>query len=335
MHGQFIWYELMTPDPQGAIKFYPQFTGWGTQPFDENYTMWTTDGEPFAGLMKLTDEMRAGGAPPSWTAYVEVTNVDDTAALATSLGAKTIVPPTDIPNVGRFAIIQDPQGAVLAVFKSSAGMTGWDGTNVIGRFSWHELMCLDHTKAFEFYRRLFGWEKLDESDMGGGLMYLIFGKGKKMYGGMFTRTADMANMPPFWLLYVSVKNVPAALATATKAGGSVHRPPMDIPGGVIAIMGDPQGAGFALHHQNPEPAAAPKPAAKKVAAKKAPAKKAAAKKAPAKKKAAAKKKTVAAKRPAKKKTAKKAPKKAAPKKASKKSEKKKKKGKKKKGKNKK
>ena len=58
MHGQFIWYELTTPDVDAAKKFYPRFTGWGTQPFDNDYTMWTTDGVPIGGLFQLSDEMR-------------------------------------------------------------------------------------------------------------------------------------------------------------------------------------------------------------------------------------------------------------------------------------
>ena len=55
MHGQFVWYELHTPDVDAAIKFYPRFTGWGTQSFDKDYTMWTTGGVPFAGIFRLND----------------------------------------------------------------------------------------------------------------------------------------------------------------------------------------------------------------------------------------------------------------------------------------
>ena len=287
MHGQFIWYELTTPDVAAAIKFYPRFTGWGTQPFDNDYTMWTSGGQPFAGVFKLTDEMRAQGIPPNWMPYVEVTSVDDTAALATSLGGKVMHGPMDIPNVGRFAVIQDPQSATLAIYKSATGAQAWNGDAVIGKFSWHELMSTDHVKGFEFYRRLFGWEKVGEMDMGGGAMYVMFGKGTKMYGGMFTMTEEWKAMHPFWLCYIHVKDVRKAVAIAKQAGGSVHREPMEIPGGVISILGDPQGAGFALHHVS-APAAAPKPAKKKAAAKKTAAKKAAKSKAKPKKKAAAK-----------------------------------------------
>jgi hypothetical protein len=156
-------------------------------------------------------------------------------------------------------------------------------------------------------------------------MYLMYGRGDAMYGGMFTQTGDMASMHPFWLMYIHVKDVAKAVDIATKAGAQVHRPQMDIPGGSIAILGDPTGAGFAVHHQSAPAAAAAQPAAKTVAKKSA--SKAKKKARPAtKKKAAAKKATkparkAAAKKASKKKTAKsasrpkaKAKKKAAPRK---------------------
>jgi predicted enzyme related to lactoylglutathione lyase len=246
MHGQFVWYELTTPDPDGAQKFYPRFTGWGTQKFDDDYTIWTTSGKPFAGIFRLGPEMRAQGVPPNWMPYVETDNVGKTAELAASLGGKIISGPSDIPGTGRYAVLQDPQGAVFGIYKSNGPSQAWDGTPVVGRFSWHELMTTDWKAAWEFYETLFGWERQGEMDMGGGNMYAMWGKGR-MFGGMFDRTPEMASMRPFWLVYIHVKDVGKAMDIATKAGAFVQRPRMDIPGGTIAILGDPQGAGFALH----------------------------------------------------------------------------------------
>ena len=261
MNGQFVWYELTTPDVEAAQKFYPRVAGWGTQAFDRDYTMWTNGGVPIAGLFQLSDEMRQQGVPPNWMPYVESSNVDETATKAASLGGRVVHGPADIPGAGRFAVVQDPHGAVFGVYRSDRPGGAWDGTPVVGRFSWHELMTTDHAAAFEFYRALFGWEKTGEMDMGGGQTYLMFGLGGKMYGGIYTRPAEMAGMHPFWLIYIHVKDVAKAVAAATKAGATVHRPQMDIPGGSIAILGDPQGAGFAFHHAN-APVPASKPAAK-------------------------------------------------------------------------
>ena len=323
MHGQFVWYELTTPDAEASKKFYPRFTNWGTQPFDNDYTMWTSGGVPFAGIFKLTDEMRQQGVPPNWMAYVEADDVDATVNKAKSLGANVLAGPGDIPNVGRYAVLTDPQDAAFGVYKSVRQSGAWDGTPVIGRMSWHELMTKDHVAAFKFYSALFGWEKNGEMDMGGGNMYLMYGKGDKMYGGMFTQTGDMVGMHPFWLMYIHVKDVAKAVDIATKAGAQVHRPQMDIPGGSIAILGDPQGAGFAVHHQSAQPAAAKSgakqaaPQAKKQAAKKAakPAPKAAAKNASRKAaKSAGRPKAKAKKKAAPRKAAKSAPRKGAGKK---------------------
>jgi predicted enzyme related to lactoylglutathione lyase len=297
MHGQFIWYELTTPDTDAARKFYPAITGWGTQQFDKDYAMWTTGGVPFAGLFRLGPDMREQGVPPNWMPYVEANNVDETARLATSLGGKVMHGPEDIPNTGRFAVLQDPQGATFGIYKSTRPSQSWDGTPTLGRFSWHELMTTDHRKAYEFYRRLFGWEKTGEMDMGGGNMYSMYGKGGKPFGGMFNRHGDMAGMHPFWLVYIFVKDVQKAVDAAVKGGAFVQRPPMEIPGGgTIAILGDPQGAAFALHADTS--AAAAKPTAKKTAKKAAsrPKAKAAAKRSRPKK--AAKKRPAAKKRSA-------------------------------------
>ena len=295
MHGQFVWYELTTPDVDAAVKFYPRFTNWGTQAFDKNYTMFTTGGVPIAGIFRQTPEMKSQGVPPNWMPYIEADNIDATAAKAKSLGATIVAGPDDIPGTGRFAVIQDPQGAVFGIYKSTNNPSGgWDGTPVVNRFSWHELMTTDYQVAEKFYSALFGWQKISETDMGDGLMYYIFGKQGKMYGGMFNTPANMAGMHPFWLVYIHVKDVGKAVNIATKAGATVQRPQMDIPGGSIAILGDPQGAGYAVHHVS-APAAAAQPAtavkAAVTAAVKAVVK--AVKKVRPKKKAAAKKKAKA------------------------------------------
>ncbi|MGQ0647057.1 MAG: VOC family protein [Gemmatimonadaceae bacterium] len=268
MHGQFIWYELTTPDVDAPKKFYPRFTGWGTQKFDDDYTMWTDGGIPIAGIFRLNDEMRQQGIPPNWMPYVESSDVDATVQKATSLGGKVMHGPADIPGTGRFAVIQDPQGAVIGVYKSATSRGGWDGIPVVGRFSWHELMTTDYARAYDFYKALFGWDVTGEMDMGGGSMYRMFGKGETGFGGIYNRMPDMAAVPPFWLVYIHVKDVAKAVAAATKAGATVVRPQMEIPGGgTIAILGDPQGAGFALHDLKalPKPKAEPKASAKKAA----------------------------------------------------------------------
>jgi predicted enzyme related to lactoylglutathione lyase len=164
-------------------------------------------------------------------------------------------------------------------------------------------MTTDWKAAWEFYQKLFGWERQSEMDMGGGNLYAMWGKGR-MFGGMFNRPPEMSSMHPFWLVYIHVKDVGKAMDIATKAGAFVQRPRSEIPGGTIAILGDPQGAGFALHDlsaggmtvanaaKTPS-RAKPKSASKARSAKKSPAKQAAKK---AAKKATKKTETKSAKK---------------------------------------
>jgi predicted enzyme related to lactoylglutathione lyase len=257
MHGQFVWYELLTPEPDASKKFYQPLTGWSTESMDREYSMWTLGGEPLGGMFHMGPAQREQGMPPNWMPYVEANNVDEIARLAGTLGGKTVVEPTDIPEHGRFAVLQDPQGATFGVYKANGASRSWDGNPTIGRFSWHELMTTDYKAAADFYRKLFGWDKTDEFDMGPLGMYYMYGLQGKPYGGMYNRTQEMEGVPPFWLPYVHVKDVKKATAMAKKAGAEVVNGPMEVPGGDwIVVMKDPQGAAFALHQAPVKGAAA-------------------------------------------------------------------------------
>jgi predicted enzyme related to lactoylglutathione lyase len=115
-HGAFSWCELMTTDVDAAKKFYTELLGWETEDMSTEgmaYTVIKAGGEGVGGIMTIPPQ--AQGAPPHWGAYVTVNDVDATAKKAGELGGQIFVAPTDIPDVGRFAVIQDPQGATLAI----------------------------------------------------------------------------------------------------------------------------------------------------------------------------------------------------------------------------
>ena len=246
MRGRFVWYDLMTSHPKNAEPFYTKVLGWGTQPFEGMpYTMWTANGTPIGGV----GQVKGAGVPPHWIAYIAVEDVDAAVKQIASLGGKTIVPGTDIPTVGRFAVVADPQGAVFSVFTPTDGGSGpgSDAEPGIGEFSWHELMTTDYAAGFAFYQRLFGWDKLAEHDMGPLGIYLIFGRNGRELGGMFTMAPDM-RMPPNWLQYVRVDSADAAAERVKANGGQIINGPMEVPGGDrIAQCMDPQGAAFAVH----------------------------------------------------------------------------------------
>jgi len=113
--GAFSWNELMTSDPAAAKTFYAALFGWEFQDMamgEMTYAVVKAGGQDVGGLMRTPPE--AGGAPPQWGVYVTVADVDATARRAAALGGKVLVPPRDIPEVGRFCVLQDPQGAVIS-----------------------------------------------------------------------------------------------------------------------------------------------------------------------------------------------------------------------------
>jgi predicted enzyme related to lactoylglutathione lyase len=245
--GRFVWYELLTTDPRAALSFYTDVIGWETQEWENGYTMWVSGQGPLGGAMGLPDDARKDGVPPHWTAYVEVANVDATAAQARELGGRVLVEPTDLPKLGaRFAIIGDPQGASIYAYEPFETMHLHDRSKP-GEFTWSELLTGDHEAAFRFYSSLFGWQRLREHDLGPMGAYLLFGVGEKQLGGMFTKTKEMP-MPPAWIYYVEVDGLDARVEKAKAKGAKLLNGPMEVPGGSrIAQILDPQGVMFSMH----------------------------------------------------------------------------------------
>jgi predicted enzyme related to lactoylglutathione lyase len=314
--GRFVWHELLTTDPKSAGAFFSKIIGWKTQPWDEGrYTLFVSGKRQDAGLMALPEEAKAMGGAPSWLTYIGTNNVDETARLATSLGATVKKGPEDIPSVGRYAVLEDPQGAVFGIYKSNQA-PGSDAPPAVGEFSWHELATTDAKAAFDFYRRVFGWEETSAMDMGPTGVYQMFGQSKERpLGGFFNKPKEMPG-PPAWLPYIRIPDAKKAAQAIAKGGAKVINGPMEVPGGDWIAQGlDPQGVMFAVHSvaaATPAAAAAkssPAPAARKQASKKAKpaAKKKIAKKAAKKAKPA--KKSKPARKAARKKTAAKARKK--------------------------
>jgi len=252
VRGRPLWYDLLTPDTAAAIAFYTAVTGWTLTNWEMGpgmtYSMWTAGETPIGGTMGLPADEVARGTPAHWMAHFGTPDTDATHGLAVQLGATTRVAPTDIPTVGRYAVLTDPQGALFALFTPASEPGAEPTTPGVGAISWHELTTTDHVAAFDFYAQLFGWAKQDAMDMGAMGVYQMFGRpGGVMYGGMFDKPADMP-APPHWLLYVRVADLDAAVDRVRAGGGQVLNGPMEVPGGDrVAQCMDPQGGMFGLH----------------------------------------------------------------------------------------
>ncbi len=116
--GAPCWLELATRDVDSARKFYGGIFGWTwLEPKGDGmpYTEIQRDGRSMGGVYPISPEM--GAMPPNWTAYFQVVDTAATASKAKSLGGKLLVEPKELPGVGRFAVVQDPQGAVFSIFQ--------------------------------------------------------------------------------------------------------------------------------------------------------------------------------------------------------------------------
>ena len=252
--GTFCWVELGTTDGEAAKKFYTSLFGWTfvDSPVGPGmvYTMLKQDGKDVGALYELSPEMKAMGIPPNWLSYVSTASADETAAKAKSLGATLIKEPFDVMTVGRMAVIQDPTGAVFAIWQAGTHK-GASAVNIANSFCWNELSTTDSDKAGEFYTRLFGWGT--DVLTFGPMKYTIFkNDGPRGAGGMSVITPEMGAIPPHWRVFFAVEDCDAMTQKAIDLGATSIVPPTDIPNtGRFSIIADPQGAVFAFI--KPEP----------------------------------------------------------------------------------
>ena len=249
--GDFVWHELRTTDPKGAIDFYTHVVGWQAKssgdPGGVPYTLLSAGDFPVAGLMELTPQMLQGGMQPAWAGFIGVDDVDAYAKRVEQAGGKLHCPPQDIPTVGRFASVEDPQGAAFLLFKGSLDYAPpRPPAGTPGTVGWNELSANDGESAWAFYSNIFGWKLDSTMDMGPNGAYRIFNNGGAPMGATMTR--DPKNSPvPFWLFYFNVENIDAAATRIKEKNGQVLMGPHQVPGDLWIILGlDPQGVMFAV-----------------------------------------------------------------------------------------
>jgi len=251
--GYFVWYDLMTNDIDSAKAFYGEVVGWGVEQFKGSdpsmpYQMLVGPRGPIGGLMQLPQQAQDMGAPPSWLTYISVEDLDASVQRAVALGATVLNPAVDIPEVGAFAVLADPTGAVFSPFQAHGDMP--PRTDSLNReVSWHELWSDDPAAAYAFYQQLFGWQDAGSMDMGGHGTYRMF----RTPGGGGGVAKRMPEAPAsFWLFYFQVESLDLALSKVQEHGGKVVAGPMSLPDGdVFATAVDPQGAVFGLHSKAP------------------------------------------------------------------------------------
>src|ERR1700722_3219553 len=246
-HGRFVWHELLTTDTAAARSFYADVVGWGAQDASTPglaYTLFTAGAAPVGGLMDLPDEATKTGATPRWVGYVSVNDATTLADRIKLLGGAVYVPPTNT-NIGRIAIIADPQSAPLALVEGLKLATGEPAEpGRAGHSTWSELLAVNCDKAFAFYGALFGWQRAS-AEIEPADPYQPFSCGGRIIGGMVTKPVAIPD--PFWVHYFTVGDVDAAVARVKAGGGQIFFGPQDLPDGTCIALGtDRQGAVFAL-----------------------------------------------------------------------------------------
>ncbi|MFD1813062.1 VOC family protein [Rhodococcus gannanensis] len=242
--GAPCWAELGTTDIKAAESFYGSLLGWAPEenphPKAGGYTQLLLDGDPVAAVSPLYQP----GQPVSWTVSIAVADTDATVAAVTAAGGSVLAEPMDVFDLGRFAVVADPTGAVFTLWQARK-FTGAARLNELGTLCWIELRTRDTAAAQKFYTEVFGWT------VTAGEGYTQFGLGGSDFGGMMPMGPDFPEgIPPHWALYFGVEDVDASAAQATELGGLVHVPGTDIPGtGRFAILTDPQGGAFALYQE--------------------------------------------------------------------------------------
>ncbi|KAF0242603.1 MAG: hypothetical protein FD180_3833 [Planctomycetota bacterium] len=244
MPSFFCWHELKAPDRKAARAFYGGLFGWKFQDHDMGpagvYTGIMIGDRGIGGICDVQK-----GAPPHWISYVTTDNVDDAAVRATRAGGKVLMPAMDIPETGRFTVVQDPQGALICPWKGLQPSRP-DGPFAPGAFCWNELVSPDIGKAKQFYGELFGWTHKDVPMPMSGNYTLLQSEGTDV-GGMFPKPPG-APGPAAWIGYVHVTDVDASSTQVKKLGGKLWSEPMDIPNvGRFSVCADSAGATFALY----------------------------------------------------------------------------------------
>jgi uncharacterized protein len=254
--GSFCWFELGTTDQPAAKAFYQGLFHWSAEDSPmgpgEVYTMFRLHGRDVGAAYTLRADQRAQGVPPNWLTYIAVDDADATATRASELGGSVIAQPFDVFDFGRMAVIQDPTGAVFAIWQSMkhVGVGVWGEP---GAACWGDLSTTDQSRAGEFYSLLFGWRMVagrDLHDAQPGEYFHIL-NGNDMIGGITPPEQRDPNVPPHWLTYFEAANCRDATERAKSLGATAYVENLSVGDeGVVSVIADPQGATFGIHSRS-------------------------------------------------------------------------------------
>lgn len=252
--GKVVWHDLITHVPAESRRFYEELFGWEFQSVgtmlgtgDDNvYSLIRNDGRLIGGMIDANRLRNAEDDIAQWVTVVSVEDVDRAAAEFESRGGRIYTQPTDLESRGRIAVVEDAQGAILALLEARDGDPR-DRDPEINDFLWDELWTTDVDAATEFYRSIIGYEVEDYDEEGDDReqIYRLLTNGDRPRVGIIDNPFE--DVRPVWVNYIRVEDPSAITARVESLGGRVlvEAQARDI-GGEVAFIAGPSGAGIAL-----------------------------------------------------------------------------------------
>lgn len=247
--GTFCWPELATTDVRAAISFYSSLFGWTVRESPTasgTYFVMHVGDQAAAAMFELPERARESGEVPHWGPYVGVENADEAARRAQDAGGTVRMGPFDVMDLGRMAMLRDPEGASFSIWQPISRI-GVGVLNEHGALGWSQLNTRDPDGARRFYPAVFGWTAHDDVTAR-GQSYTTWQRTDGAAGGMLEMPAETgAGERAQWLTYFVVADVAATHAAALAGGArAVMGPREDADGGALALLDDPQGARFGI-----------------------------------------------------------------------------------------
>jgi len=242
--GEIYWFALQSEDVYTAIRFYQGLFGWEIDTGPTGNFLMRRNGVPFASMAQIEDRI-PNVSESTWLAAINVTDVQRAVATAKSLGATIRTDVTELPGWGRFAVLQDTDGAPLILAQpqrplgGNLGYSGW---------RWAELWSHDPPKAQSFYTKVIGYTP--QVVKPGGQPYTVFDSDGKHRAGLMK--LQQKEIPSRWMPYVGVTDLKGILVRVWQNGGKVLREPAEIDkpaagANRVALIADPTGGALFLY----------------------------------------------------------------------------------------
>jgi predicted enzyme related to lactoylglutathione lyase len=237
-HGHFVWRELMSTEVDASVRFYTEAFGWNVEamqmPDGVDYRVMKAGETGVCGIMKHL----VPGAPSFWSGVIATDDVDAVAGRAVAAGGKVTMPPVDLGQMGRYAGLMDPQGAVFYAWRGKEMELPATERPGVGMFCWEQLNTTAPEGALAFYQKVLGWT--DKPFTAGDDMKVFETAGGV---GIASVMQNPPGVPAHWVSYVVVDKLTSAYERVRRGGGKVVIERIDIPTvGAIGVVEDNVGA---------------------------------------------------------------------------------------------